>query len=77
MKDIYNIVLSRGSNLVVIDSFYCDYILFIKLFKQNVTKDNTTWGFNNTKEDWFNNGWKGILANDVIFEIHIWHFIVT
>ncbi len=74
---IYNIVLGRGSNLVVMDSYYCDFMLFVKLFKQNVTKDKTTWGFNNTKGFWLDNGWKGILANDVTFEIHIWYFIVT
>ncbi len=64
----YNIILGRGSNLVVMDSYYYDFILFVKLFKQNVTKDKTTWGFNNTKEFWLDNGWKGILANDVILK---------
>ncbi len=63
---ICNTGLGRGSNLIVINFFYCDYILFVKLFKQNVTEDKTTWGFNNTKEDRLNNGWKGILANDVL-----------
>jgi UDP-N-acetylenolpyruvoylglucosamine reductase len=38
----YNIILGRGSNLVVMDSYYYDFILFVKLFKQNVTKDKTT-----------------------------------
>jgi len=34
-----------------------------------------TMKFNNTKEKWSNNGSKSILTNNIIFEIHIWHFV--
>jgi hypothetical protein len=26
------------------------------------------------KNNWSNNGWRCILVNNIIFEIHIWHF---
>jgi hypothetical protein len=29
---------------------------------------------NDTKEKWSNNDSKSILTNNIIFEIHIWHF---
>jgi hypothetical protein len=31
----------------------------------------------NTKEKWLNNDWRSILANNIIFDIHIWHFVVS
>jgi hypothetical protein len=31
----------------------------------------------NIEQKWSNSDWKNLLANNIIFEIHIWHFIVS
>jgi hypothetical protein len=53
--------------------------IFIKLVKQDeVIEDKNKLKMQfNTKEKWSNNDWRSILANNIIFEIHIWRFVVS
>jgi hypothetical protein len=49
---------------------------YIFVMKQYESKDEKNWRCNNTKEKWSNNGLKNIFTNNIIFEIHIWHFVI-